>query len=134
MRGDDLQQAGMFSTVAEQRVPRTIRWLDPQMPMPCCGTVAAVQQNVWRDGSASIARKVLRALLLQCSTGAQRATAMEELNYNLCFAGRRSDMDDWVWDPTTSQKNRKRLFGWRHRCRKSSRGVGAGPRVRVAQR
>jgi transposase len=116
MRGEDLQQAGMFSYLSpEQRVPqdhplRAIRKI--------CDAVfielsPKFDRLYARMGRLSIApEKLLRALLLQVlySVRSERLL-MEELNYNMLFRWFVGlNMDDQVWDPTTFTKNRERLL------------------------
>jgi transposase len=116
MRGDDLQQAGMFSYLSpEQRVPqdhplRAIRKL--------CDAVFAELSPQFdklyaRLGRPSIApEKLLRALLLQVlySVRSERLL-MEELDYNMLFRWFVGlNLDDRVWAPTTFTKNRERLL------------------------
>ena len=116
MRGDDLQQAGMFSYLSpEQRVPehhplRSIRKIADAVFVqlsPQFGKLYA------RQGRPSIApEKLLRALLLQVlySVRSERLL-MEELDYNMLFRWFVGlNMDDRVWDPTTFTKNRERLL------------------------
>src|SRR6059036_3331082 len=116
MRGDDRQQAGMWSYLPlEQRVP-------PDHPLrPIRGMVDGVLaelspefgQLYSRVGRPSIApEKLLRALLLQVlySVRSERLL-MEELDYNMLFRWFVGlNMDDRVWDPTTFTKNRERLL------------------------
>src|SRR3979409_1072098 len=116
MRGDDLQQAGMFSYLSpEQRVPqdhplRAIRKI--------CDAVFVelspqFDKMYARMGRPSIApEKLLRALLLQVLYSVRsELLLMEELNYNMLFRWFVGlNMDDQVWDPTTFTKNRERLL------------------------
>ena len=116
MRGDDLQQAAMFSYLsAEQRVP-------PDHPLRAIRKIAeAVFKGLSRKfdqlyapmGRPSIApEKLLRALLLQTlySVRSERLL-MEELNYNMLFRWFVGlSLDDPVWDATTFTKNRDRLL------------------------
>src|SRR3982074_571360 len=116
MRGDDLQQAGMFSYLSpEQRVPQSY-------PL---GAIRKIADAVFvelspqfdkmyaRMGRPSIApEKLLRALLLQVLySGRSERLLMEELNYNMLFRWFVGlNMDDAVWDPTVFTKNRERLL------------------------
>src|SRR5438034_5455406 len=116
MRGDDRQQAGMWSYLPlEQRVP-------PDHPLrPIRGMVDGILaelspefgQLYARVGRPSIApEKLLRALLLQVrySTRSERLL-MEQLDYNLLFRWFVGlNMDDQVWDATVFTKNRERLL------------------------
>src|SRR5947199_8453553 len=116
MRGDDRQQAGMWSYLPlEQRVP-------PYHPVrPIRGSVDAVRaelstefgQLYSRVGRPSLApEKLLRALLLQVLyTVRSERLLMEQLHYNLLFRWFVGlEMDDPVWDATTFTKNRDRLL------------------------
>src|SRR6266850_2153100 len=116
MRGDDRQQAGMWSYVPlEQRVP-------PDHPLrPIRNLVDGVlaelspefSQLYARVGRPSIApEKLLRALLLQVlySVRSERLL-MEQLDYNLLFRWFVGlAMDDPIWDATVFTKNRERLL------------------------
>src|SRR5258705_1854938 len=116
MRGDDLQQAGMFSYLSpEQRVPqdhplRAIRKISDAVFVqlsPQFGKLYA------RMGRPSIApEKLLRALLLQVLYSVRRERLlMEELDYNMLFRWFVGlSMDGDVWDATTFSKNRERLL------------------------
>jgi transposase len=116
MRGDDPQQAAIFSYLSpEERVPqehplRTIRVI-----------VDAALKELWpqfdrmysHTGRPSIApEKLLRALLLQVLyTVRSERLLMEQLDYNLLFRWFVGlNMDDPVWDPSTFSKNRERLL------------------------
>ncbi|MGH6629141.1 MAG: IS5 family transposase [Burkholderiales bacterium] len=116
MRGDDLQQAGMFSYLSpEQRVP-------PDHPLRAIRKISDAvfaklsrrfNQIYSRTGRPSIApEKLLRALLLQVlySVRSERLL-MEELNYNLLFRWFVGlSMDERMWDHSTFSQNRDRLF------------------------
>src|SRR5207244_4089069 len=117
MRGDDRQQAGMWSYLPlEQRVP-------PDHPLrPIRGMVDGVLaelspefgQLYSRVGRPSIPpEKLLRALLLQVLyTVRSERLLMEQLHYNLLFRWFVGlGMDDSVWVPTVFSKNRDRLLG-----------------------
>jgi transposase len=116
MRGDDIQQATMFSYLSpEQRVPvghplRAIRDFADQILEDMSGTFDEMYSV---GGRRSIApEKLLRALLLQVlySVRSERLL-MEELNYNLLFRWFVGlNMDDAVWHPTVYSKNRDRLL------------------------
>ncbi len=116
MRGDDIQQGGMFSYLSpEQRVPadhplRPIRQMVDKVLKrlsPCFEAMYA------EGGRPSIPpEKLLRALLLQClySVRSERLL-MEQLDYNLLFRWFVGlNMDDPVWDFTVFSKNRQRLL------------------------
>jgi len=116
MRGDDLQQAGMFSYLSpEQRVPqnhplRSIRKIADAVFVELSPQFDKMYARMGRPSIAP--EKLLRALLLQVlySVRSERLL-MEELNYNLLFRWFVGlNLDDWVWDPTTFTKNRERLL------------------------
>ncbi len=116
MRGDDRQQAAMWSHLSpEQRVP-------PDHPLR---PIRAMVDGVLRElsprfealyakrGRPSIApEKLLRALVLQLlySVRSERLL-MEQLDYNLLFRWFVGlNMDDPIWDATVFTKNRQRLL------------------------
>src|SRR5467141_1395142 len=116
MRGDDRQQAAMWSHLSpEQRVP-------PDHPLR---PIRAMVDGVLRElsprfealyakrGRPSIApEKLLRALVLQLlySVRSERLL-MEQLDYNLLFRWFVGlNMDDPIWDVTVFTKNRQRLL------------------------
>src|SRR5258708_6280042 len=116
MRGDDRQQAAMWSHISpEQRVP-------PDHPLR---PIRAMIDGVLRElsprfealyakrGRPSIApEKLLRALVLQLlySVRSERLL-MEQLDYNLLFRWFVGlNMDDPIWDATVFTKNRQRLL------------------------
>lgn len=116
MRGDDLQQASMFSYLSpEERVP-------PDHPLrPLRMMVDAVlgelspdfDQLYARTGRPSVPpEQLLRALLLQILyTIRSERLLMEQLAYNLLFRWFVGlNLDDPVWDATTFSKNRHRLI------------------------
>src|SRR5258707_4001507 len=116
MRGDDHQQAGMWSYLApEQRVPldhplRPIRAMVDAILVELSPAFAKLYSPVGRPSIPP--EKLLRALLLQVlySTRSERLL-MEQLDYNLlfrCFVG--LNMDAPVWDATVFTKNRERLL------------------------
>jgi len=116
MRGDDLQQAGMFSYLSpEQRVPqdhplRAIRKLSDAVFAELSPQFDKLYARMGRPSIAP--EKLLRALLLQVlySVRSERLL-MEELNYNMLFRWFVGlNMDDRVWDATTFTKNRERLL------------------------
>jgi transposase len=116
MRGGDLQQGAMWSTVSpEQRVPadhplRPIREMVNAVLKDMSPTFSRIYS---REGRPSIPPEhLLRALLLQVlfSVRSERQL-MEQLNYNLLFRWFVGlNMDDAVWSPTTFSKNRERLI------------------------
>jgi transposase len=116
MRGDDLQQAAMFSYLSpDWRVPadhplRPIR----QMVDTVLKRLSPRFESMYADrGRPSIApEKLLRALLLQClySVRSERLL-MEQLDYNLLFRWFVGlNMDDPIWDVTVFSNNRERLL------------------------
>src|SRR5499425_1665351 len=116
MRGDDRQQAGMWSYLApEQRVPadhplRPIRAMVDTILAELSPAFATLYSPLGRPSIPP--EKLLRALLLQVlySTRSERLL-MEELNYNLLFRWFVGlNMDDAVWHPTVYSKNRDRLL------------------------
>ena len=116
MRGEDTQQATMFSYLSpEGRVPaehplRPVRRLVDRVLARLNGRF---EQMYAASGRPSIApEKLLRALLLQIlySVRSERQL-MEQLDYNLLFrwfVG--MNMDEEVWVPTVFSKNRDRLL------------------------
>jgi len=116
MRGDDLQQASLFSYISpEERVPQD-HPLRPIREM-CDGALERLspefERLYSRTGRPSIApEKLLRALLLQALyTVRSERLLMEQLNYNLLFRWFVGlGPDDAVWVPTVFTKNRDRLL------------------------
>jgi transposase len=116
MRGDDRQQAAMFSYISpEARVPpehplRVIRILVDEV----LGDLSSRFETLYsRIGRPSIPpEKLLRAQLLQVLyTVRSERQLMEQLDYNLLFRWFVGlNMDDPVWDPTVFTKNRQRLL------------------------
>jgi transposase len=116
MRGDDLQQAGMFSYLSpEQRVPqdhplRAIRKIADAVFVELSPQFDKLYARMGRPSIAP--EKLLRALLLQVlySVRSERLL-MEELDYNMLFRWFVGlNMEERVWDPTTFTKNRERLL------------------------
>ena len=116
MRGDDRQQAGMWSYLSpEQRVPadhplRPIRAMVDTILAELFPEFATLYSPVGRPSIPP--EKLLRALLLQVlySTRSERLL-MEQLDYNLLFRWFVGlNMDDAVWDATVFTKNRERLL------------------------
>jgi transposase len=116
MRGDDRQQAAMFSYLTlAQRIPadhpaRQIRVLVDR----ALERVDAELERLYSDtGRPSIApERLLRATLLMIlySIRSERQL-MEQMNYNLLFRWFVGlEMDDAVWDVTVFTKNRERLI------------------------
>jgi transposase len=116
MRGDDLQQAAMFSYLSpEQRVPtdhplRPIRQLADRVLSCLSESFDAMYSTIGRRSVAP--EKLMRALLLQILyTIRSERMLMEQLNYNLLFRWFVGlNMDDSVWDVTVYTKNRERLL------------------------
>jgi transposase len=116
MRGDDRQQAAMFSYIsAEARVPedhplRTIRTLVDEVLATLSPRFAALYARVGRPSIPP--EKLLRAQLLQVLyTIRSERQLMEQLDYNLLFRWFVGlTLDDPVWDPTVFTKNRQRLL------------------------
>jgi transposase len=116
MRGDDRQQAAMFSYISpEARVPpdhplRLIRTLVDEV----LGELSPRFETLYaRVGRPSIPpEKLLRAQLLQVLyTVRSERQLMEQLDYNLLFRWFVGlNLDDPVWDPTVFTKNRQRLL------------------------
>jgi transposase len=116
MRGDDRQQAAMWSYISpEQRVPadHPLRPLRVMVDAAMGELSAEFAQLYSPVGRPSIApEKLLRALLLQVlySVRSERLL-MEQLDYNLLFRWFVGlNMDDPVWDVTVFTKNRQRLL------------------------
>lgn len=116
MRGDDRQQAALFSYVSpEDRVPRnhplrTIRQLFDRALAELSPQFDALYA---RGGRPSIPpEQLLRALLLQALyTVRSERQLMEQLDYNILyrwFVG--LNLDEPVWDVTVFTKNRERLL------------------------
>jgi len=116
MRGDDVQQYGVFSYVsAEDRIAkdhplRSIR----RMVDEALESLSSHFDTLYASGGRpSIApEKLMRALLLQAlySVRSERQL-MEQLDYNLLFRWFVGlNMDDAIWDVTVFTKNRERLL------------------------
>ena len=116
MRGEDTQQAAMFSYVSpEQRVAkdhplRTVRALAETVLTELAPQFAGLYS---RTGRPSIApEKLLRTLLLQVlySVRSERLM-MEQLEYNMLFRWFVGlNIDEPVWDASVFSKNRDRLL------------------------
>ena len=116
MRGDNEQQAGMYSYISpEQRVPadhplRPLRKMTDEIFKQLSPRFDQLYSRVGRPSIAP--ERLLRALLLQVlySVRSERML-MEQLQYNLLFRWFVGlNMDDAVWDATTFTKNRDRLL------------------------
>src|SRR5881409_644911 len=117
MRGDDLQQAGMYSYLSpEQRVPQDhpLRAIRKFSDAVFAELSPQFDKLYARMGRPSIApEKLLRALLLQVlySVRSERLL-MEQLHYNLLFRWFVGlEMDEPVWNATVFTKNRERMLG-----------------------
>src|SRR6266568_2109583 len=116
MRGDQEQQAGMYSYISpEQRVPadhplRPIRKMTDEIFKQLSPRFDKLYSRVGRPSIAP--ERLLRALLLQVlySVRSERML-MEQLSYNMLFRWFVGlNMDDEVWDATVFTKNRLRLL------------------------
>jgi transposase len=116
MRGDDRQQASVFSYVMpEQRVPKDhpLRPIREMVDEALRELSPRFERLYARTGRPSIApEKLLKALLLQVLyTVRSERMLMEQLDYNLLFRWFVGlSMDDAVWDATVFTKNRDRLL------------------------
>ena len=116
MRGDDPQQAAMFSYISpEERVPlehplRAIRALVDVALKELSPQFAQLYSYTGRPSIAP--EKLLRALLLQALyTVRSERLLMEQLDYNLLFRWFVGlNMDDPIWVASTFSKNRERLL------------------------
>jgi transposase len=116
MRGDQEQQAGMYSYISpEQRVPadhplRPLRKMTDEIFKQLSPRFDKLYSRVGRPSIAP--ERLLRALLLQLlySVRSERML-MEQLSYNMLFRWFVGlNMDDEVWNATTFSKNRERLL------------------------
>lgn len=116
MRGDDRQQAAMFSYLSpEARVSQDhpLRPIRAMVDQVLAELSPRFEQLYARTGRPSIApEKLLRALLLQVLyTVRSERLLMEQLDYNLLFRWFVGlNLDDPVWDATVFTKNRERLL------------------------
>lgn len=116
MRGQDTQQAGLFSYLSpETRVPAThpLRPIRHSVDTALTALSSQLTNLYAHTGRPSIApEKLLRALLLQVlySIRSERLL-MEQLDYNLLFRWFVGlDLDAPVWDVTVFTKNRDRVL------------------------
>lgn len=116
MRGQDTQQAGLFSYLSpEERVPAShpLRPIRQSVDTALTALSPQLAKLYAHTGRPSIApEKLLRALLLQVlySLRSERLL-MESLEYNLLFSWFVGlDLDAPVWDVTVFTKNRDRLL------------------------
>ena len=116
MRGDDQQQAGMFSYVSlEDRVPqdhplRAIRKSVDEILRAMGKDLDGMYASTGRPSVPP--ERLLRAVLLQIfySVRSERLL-MEQLNYNLLFRWFVGlEMDEPVWNHAVFSKNRERLL------------------------
>jgi len=126
MRGPDIQQDTLFSTVSpETRVPkdhplRPIRRMVDEALNALDDDFATLYSMYGRESIPP--EKLLRAqLLMAFYTIRSERQLMEQIDYNLLFRWFVGfSMDDEVWDHSTFTKNRDRLLGgdvarpWRH--------------------
>jgi transposase len=116
MRGDDFQQAEMYSYISpEQRVPadHPLRPIREMTDRVLAGMSRRFDAMYAKTGRPSIApEKLLRTLLLQVLyTVRSERLLMEQLDYNLLFRWFVGlNMDDEIWDATVFSKNRDRLL------------------------
>ena len=116
MRGDDPQQAAMFSYIApEERVPPEHPWRSIRLMVDAVLKELSPQCDALysHTGRPSIApEQLLRALLLQVLyTVRSERLLMEQLAYNLLFRWFVGlNRDDLIWDASTFSKNRERLL------------------------
>ena len=116
MRGDDLQQPGMFSYISlERRVPEDhpLRAIRKMVDAALVELSPQFGQMYSRVGRPSIApEKLLRALLLQMLyTIRSERMLIEQLTYNLLFRWFVGlDIDEEVWNHAVFSKNRERLL------------------------
>ena len=116
MRGEDREQAAMFSYLSpERRVPadHPLRTLRPMVDL-ALGNLSGLFDSMYAaHGRPSIPpEKLLRALILQLlySVRSERQL-MEQLDYNLLFRWFVGlNADEPVWDATVFSKNRDRLL------------------------
>lgn len=116
MRGDDVQQSGMFSYVSlEERVPqdhplRRIR----EMVDEILGGMAKDFDGLYaKTGRPSVPpERLLRAVLLQVFyTVRSERLLMEQMSYNLLFRWFVGlELDEPVWNHAVFSKNRERLL------------------------
>jgi transposase len=116
MRGDDLEQMGVFSYVsAEQRIAKDhpLRGIRGMVDEALRSMSAHFDALYARGGRPSIApEKLVRALLLQVlySVKSERQL-MEQIDYNLLFRWFVGlSLDDAIWDASVFTKNRERLM------------------------
>src|SRR5579872_3099331 len=116
MRGDDVQQGGMFSYVSlESRVPPThpLRGIKALLDEALTGMSRDFDRVYASEGRPSIPpERLVRASTLQIlySIRSERLLC-EQLDYNLLFRWFVGlSMDEPIWDTTVFSKNRQRLL------------------------
>lgn len=116
MRGDDVQQGGMFSYVSlESRVPPThpLRGIKALLDEALAGMSGDFARVYAREGRPSIPpERLVRASTLQVlySIRSERLLC-EQLDYNLLFRWFVGlSIDEAIWDHSTFTKNRDRLI------------------------
>jgi transposase len=116
MRGDDQQQAGMFSYVSlEERVPQDhpLRRIRETVDEILRGMAKDFDGLYAKTGRPSVPpERLLRAALLQIFyTVRSERLLMEQMNYNLLFRWFVGlEMDEPVWNHAVFSKNRERLL------------------------
>jgi transposase len=116
MRGDDQQQAGMFSYVSlEERVPQDhpLRRIRETVDEILRGMAKDFDGLYAKTGRPSVPpERLLRAVLLQIFyTVRSERLLMEQMNYNLVFRWFVGlEMDEPVWNHAVFSKNRERLL------------------------
>ena len=116
MRGQDAQQAAMFSYVSlEERIPadhplRAIRAMTDRALAALSPLFSRLYAPTGRESIPP--ERLLRALLLQVLyTIRSERQLMEQMHYNLLYRWFVNlDIDDAVWDVTVFTKNRDRLL------------------------
>ena len=116
MRGDDVQQGGLFSYVSlESRVPKDhpLRGMKALLDEALSGMSRDFERVYASEGRPSIApERLVRASTLQVlySIRSERLLC-EQLDYNLLFRWFVGlSIDEGVWDHSTFTKNRERLI------------------------
>src|SRR5450432_2641230 len=116
MRGENLEQGGMFSYLSPDtrvRKDHPLRAIRAQVDEVLAAMSPKFDKMYSSTGRPSIPpEKLLRALLLQMlySIRSERLL-MEEIGYSILFRWFIGlNLDDAVWDATTFSKNRERLL------------------------
>jgi transposase len=115
MRGDNLQQADMYSYLSpEQRVRENhpLRKIRAMADKALKNMSARFDQMHAKTGRPSIPpEKLLHAQLIQMLCSVRERLLMEEIDYSMLyrwFVG--MNLDEPVWDVTVFTKNRNRLL------------------------